>query len=142
MFRSVGYRGLPLPDVPFDERSGTVPNDEGRVLRDGEIVRGLYAVGWIKRGPSGVIGTNKPDSQATVKSLIADIESLIPCENPDTRSVLNLLNTRGVQVVEFADWQRIDTLEIERGAQSGRPREKIVTRGELLAAASGASTTK
>ncbi len=139
VLRSVGYKGLPLPGAPFDERSGTIPNQLGRVVERGEVVPGLYVCGWIKRGPTGVIGTNKPDSQETVASLIADIGSLPPCEVPDPDGVLHLLNTRGVQVVTYADWQRIDATETERGRGSGRPREKISRREDLLAVASQTS---
>jgi ferredoxin--NADP+ reductase len=141
VFRSVGYQGVPLPDVPFDDSTGTVPHEAGRVCDSSGRVAGLYVVGWSKRGPTGVIGTNKPDAHETAESLIADIDVLGPCANPDTEAVLHLLNTRGVQVVTFADWQRIDELEQERGRSSGRPREKIVTREELLSVASEASAT-
>ena len=142
LFRSVGYRGVAIPGLPFDEKSGTVPNAAGRVTLNGAPLKGLYVAGWIKRGPTGVIGTNKPDSQQTVESLIADTDGLAPCEIPDTASVLKFLNARGIQVVSFADWQRIDAIEVERGAAFGKPREKIVEREELLAAASNVGATK
>jgi ferredoxin--NADP+ reductase len=135
LFRSVGYRGVAIPGLPFDETSGTVPNAEGRVALGESPLRGLYVAGWIKRGPTGVIGTNKPDSQQTVESLIDDIDSLAPCQTPDSDAVLKFLNARGVQVVTFADWQRIDAIEVERGTAVGKPREKIVDRRDLLAAA-------
>jgi ferredoxin--NADP+ reductase len=138
VFRSVGYRGVPLPGIPFDTESGAVPNMDGRVTDRGEIVPGLYATGWIKRGPTGVIGTNKPDSLQTVELLIADIGGLTPCESPGEDTVLDFLNARGVRVVSFEDWLRIDALETERGMAAGRIREKIVRRADLLAAAAGA----
>ncbi len=136
VFRSVGYRGLPLPGVPFDARAGVIPNSGGRVTEDGKIVPGVYTAGWIKRGPSGTIGTNKPDSQQTVGAIVQDLSGLTPCENPSGSSVLDLLNTRRVRVVSFGDWQRIDAAEVERGRVSGKPREKFVTPGAMLEALS------
>ena len=133
VFRSVGYRGVPLPGVPFDEQRGVIPNEDGRVLDDETPVSGLYAVGWIKRGPSGVIGTNKPDSRATVASLLQDLPNLQPCPDPETDKVLALLKDRGVRVVSFEDWQIIDAAEVERGQASGKPREKYPSVEEMLA---------
>jgi ferredoxin--NADP+ reductase len=118
-----------------------VPNIEGRVAPGGVVAPGLYVVGWIKRGPTGVIGTNKPDSQQTVELLIDDIARLNPCANPDSGTVLKFLNSRGVTLVTFADWQRIDALEVERGKVLGKPREKIVRRADLLAAVSDIGAT-
>ncbi|HXV14538.1 MAG TPA: FAD-dependent oxidoreductase, partial [Candidatus Krumholzibacteria bacterium] len=99
VFRSVGYRGVPIAGLPFDEKAGIVPNVEGRVRRDGVPVPGLYVVGWIKRGPSGVIGTNKPDAVETVKHLLADAPALAPCAEPSRDAVLSLLESRRVRVV-------------------------------------------
>ena len=128
-FRSVGYRGVPIQGVPFHDAWGVFPNQDGRI----EDAPGLYAVGWIKRGPSGVIGTNKPDSIATVKALLADIPGLQPCKEPDTEAVRSLLAKRGVRVVSFPDWRKIDAAEIENGKSVGKPREKFVTVEEMLA---------
>lgn len=133
VFRSVGYRGVAIPGVPFDERKGRIPNDLGRVLDNGAAVPGLYAAGWIKRGPSGVIGTNKPDSQQTVQSLLADLPSLRPCAEPDSAALAALLADRGVRHVSFADWVRIDAAESARGAAKGKPREKFTRINEMLA---------
>ena len=133
VFRSVGYRGIPMPGVPFDERGGVIPNEDGRVLDDGTPVSGLYAAGWIKRGPSGIIGTNKPDSQATVAKLLQDLPNLRPCPDPETEKILALLRDRGVRVVSFEDWRKIDAAEIERGQPLGKPREKYPTVEEMLA---------
>ena len=133
VFRSVGYRGVALPGVPFDEQRGVIPNEDGRVLDDGTPVSGLYAVGWIKRGPSGVIGTNKPDSRATVASLLQDLPDLEACPVPESDKVLTLLKERGVRIVSFEDWQKIDAAEVERGQASGKPREKYLTVEEMLA---------
>ncbi|MCC6697488.1 MAG: FAD-dependent oxidoreductase [Candidatus Hydrogenedentes bacterium] len=133
VFRSVGYRGVPIPGVPFDERKGRIPNDDGRIIIDGAPWAGHYAVGWIKRGPSGVIGTNKPDSQATAAALLADVPSLSPSPERDTNALLSLLRSRGVRPVSFADWQRIDAAEIERGKAKGKPREKFSRVEDMLA---------
>jgi ferredoxin--NADP+ reductase len=136
LFRSVGYRGIPLPGVPFDDKAGVIPNLEGRVVRGGAPVPGLYAVGWIKRGPSGVIGTNKPDAAETVKHLLADAPHLPACEQPSRAAVLDLLASRDVRVVSYAQWRAIDAAEVARGAPAGKPREKFVAVDDMLAAAS------
>lgn len=133
VFRSVGYRGVPIPDLPFDERHGIVPNDKGRVLDQGSPVNGIYVAGWIKRGPSGVIGTNKPDSIETVECLFDDIDALTPCPTPNSHAVHELLAARGVRVVDFDDWRRIDAAEVELGAAVGKPREKFTRVDEMLA---------
>jgi ferredoxin--NADP+ reductase len=135
LFRSVGYRGVPIPGLPFRDDWGIVPNEAGRVTDNGKPVAGIYVAGWIKRGPSGIIGTNKPDSITTVKNLLADLPSLQPCSNRDPRAVRDFLSDRGVRVVDYAAWQRIDAAEVERGREKGKPREKFVTVEELLTAA-------
>ncbi len=132
-FRSVGYRGISIPGVPFDQKKGIFPNREGRVLDGDSPVPGVYAAGWIKRGPSGIIGTNKPDSQATVEVILSDIETLTPCAVPDSEPLRQLLRERKVRVVTFADWQRIDAAEVERGKSKGKPREKFAFVEEMLA---------
>jgi ferredoxin--NADP+ reductase len=137
VFRSVGYHGIPLPGLPFDERRGTVPHDHGRVLRHDAVVPGLYVSGWIKRGPSGVIGTNKPDAAETVESMLADAAAgtlPVPAA-PDPASVETLVRQRQPDVVVFDDWLRIDAAETARGKACGRPRVKCVTVEEFLAAA-------
>ncbi len=136
-FRSVGYRGVPIPGVPFDDTRAVIPSVEGRVV-DGEAPAfGLYCVGWIKRGPSGVIGTNKPDAIETVRSLWTDAQAgVLPrAECPARGDVLALLRERGVRVVDWAAWKRIDAAEIERGRAAGKPREKFVRVEDMLAAA-------
>ena len=135
LFRSVGYRGVPIEGVPFDEARGVFPNVQGRVVEGGDVVRGLYAVGWIKRGPSGVIGTNKPDSIETAKHVIADIPDLAPCAHPRREDVVALLLGRNVRVVDYAGWMRIDAAETERGRAVGKPREKFTTIEEMIRAA-------
>lgn len=131
-FRSVGYRGVAIPGVPFDEKKGIFPNVEGRITNQGKVVPGLYAAGWIKRGPSGVIGTNKADSEETVKNLLSDTLSLPSCPQPDTQAVLIFLKSKNIRVVSFADWKKIDAAEIARGKILGKPREKFVKVEEML----------
>jgi ferredoxin--NADP+ reductase len=129
VFRSVGYRGVALPDVPYDERTGTIPNDCGRV------VDGVYCAGWIKRGPTGVIGTNKKDATETVEVLLDDARAGRLPARARTGTIDELLAGRGVRVVTYAGWQAIDELERARGEAQGRPRVKLPTWDELLAAA-------
>jgi ferredoxin--NADP+ reductase len=137
LFRSVGYRGVSIPGVPFDDKKGIFPNRDGRIIDGDSVLPGMYAAGWIKRGPSGIIGTNKPDSQATVDLILSDSDGLAPCEVPDSQAVRQLLRERHVRVVEFADWQRIDAAEVERGKSKGKPREKFATVEEMLAVIDG-----
>ena len=132
-FRSVGYRGVAIPGVPFDEKRGVFPNERGRITDGGSVMAGMYAAGWIKRGPSGVIGTNKPDSVESAQMLLEDAPSLEACAEPDSAAVTDLLKSRDVRVVSYADWQRIDAAEVERGAAVGKPREKFTTVEEMLA---------
>jgi ferredoxin/flavodoxin---NADP+ reductase len=135
VFRSVGYHGVALPGVPFDATSGTVPNEGGRVLDGGgAVVSGLYCAGWIKRGPTGVIGTNKKDATETVESLLEDARrGRLP--DYDGGHVDELLAERGVEVVSYAGWGAIDAAERARGEPQGRPRIKLCTWEELLATA-------
>ena len=137
VFRSVGYRGIPLPDVPFDQARGTIRNDRGRVLDDaGQPVPGVYCAGWIKRGPTGVIGTNKKDASETVELLLQDArEGRLPTADAGATSVEALLAERGVGVVLYAGWSSIDERERAAGEPFGRPRVKLCTWDELLEAA-------
>ena len=133
--RSVGYRGTPIDDVPFDSRRNVIPNDEGRVLPDtGVPIKGLYVAGWIKRGPSGIIGTNKKDAAATVASLLLDLADE-PAKGGN--GIVDLLATRGIEPIGFDGWQRIDAAEQARGAAQGRDRTTLHTVEELRAAAAG-----
>jgi ferredoxin--NADP+ reductase len=138
VFRSVGYHGVPLAGVPFDPASGTVSNAGGRVLDGhGEPVPGLYAAGWIKRGPTGVIGTNKKDATETVELLLEDARTgALPRVERDV-SIEEVLAGRRVDVIMYRGWEAIDTLERGRGEPLGRPRVKLCTWDELLAAARG-----
>ena len=136
VLRSVGYRGVALPGVPFDERKGIIPNREGRVLDStgGSVVHGEYTAGWIKRGPSGVIGTNKADAQETVKALLEDLPNLMPASDDaaNPQAIVRLLRERGVQYVTFKDWQALDKYESEAGQKTGRPRVKVTRVEEML----------
>ncbi len=138
VFRSVGYRGVSLPGVPFDERSGTIPNATGRVLDEhGAAVPGLYVAGWIKRGPTGVIGTNKKDAVETVELLLEDARAGLLHAPAEAAPLEELLAVRGVEVVMYAGWESIDSVERAAGVPHGRPRIKLCTWHELLATARG-----
>jgi ferredoxin--NADP+ reductase len=133
--RSVGYRGLPLPGIPFDERTGRVPHAEGRVIRDGSFSPDEYVTGWIKRGPTGVIGTNKSDAVETVTSLLADVHDGAVQAHGRSGNLDRLLAQRGIKALDMPAWHRIDAAEIELGVSHGRLRTTLAHRRELLAAA-------
>jgi ferredoxin/flavodoxin---NADP+ reductase len=135
VLRSVGYHGVRLPDLPFDERAGVIPNAAGRVAP------GVYVAGWIKRGPTGVIGTNKADAGETVRGMLEDLErgAVLDPREPGRQALQSLLASRGVRPVSYDDWRRIDALELARGAAAGRPRLKLVRHEEFLEALGGAS---
>jgi ferredoxin--NADP+ reductase len=139
VFRSVGYRGVALPGVPFDEARGTIPHEGGRVLDapGGEHVPGQYVVGWIKRGPSGIIGTNKRDAQETVKAILEDVAAgrVLQCAHPEREAIESLLDERCGDHVTYAHWESIDRAEKAAGEPQGRPRVKLCTVPELLDAA-------
>ncbi|MEO8139143.1 MAG: FAD-dependent oxidoreductase [Gemmatimonadota bacterium] len=140
VFRSVGYLGTGVPGVPIDPKRGVIPNEGGRVLQaPGIVAPGEYAVGWIKRGPSGVIGTNKPDAVESTELLLADAAAgaLNTPVAPERAAVDRLLASRGVRVVDWGGWQRLDELEREQGAAQGRPRLKFTRIEEMLAALDG-----
>jgi ferredoxin--NADP+ reductase len=137
VFRAIGYTGVALPGLPFDERRGTIPNDAGRVLEDGEPVPGAYVAGWIKRGPSGVIGTNKKCAGETVASLLADLaDGRVPEHDVlDADAVAAELAARQPELVDYAGWEAIDAAERGAGEPAGRPRVKLTSVPELLDAA-------
>ena len=134
VLRSIGYRGSPIPGVPFDERRATVRNEGGRVVDEaGAPVAGVYTAGWIKRGPSGVIGTNKKCAQETVDRLLEDLAAgRLPEPAKEPAALLATLEERGVEVVDSAGWEAIDAHERGRGEPHGRPRVKLVRRAEHL----------
>jgi ferredoxin/flavodoxin---NADP+ reductase len=135
--RSVGYRGLPLLGVPFDEKTGRVPHADGRVIRDGGFSADEYVTGWIKRGPTGVIGTNKSDAVETVTSLLADVHDGAVQAHGRSGLLDRLLVQRGIHALGMPAWRRIDAAEVELGARHGRMRTTLAHRKELLAAAEG-----
>jgi ferredoxin--NADP+ reductase len=138
VFRSVGYHGVPLAGLPFDEGGGTIPNLGGRVLDGDGPLRPVYCAGWIKRGPTGVIGTNKKDATETAEALLADARAgSIGGRGQPAEAVDSLLAERGAEVVTYAGWEAIDALERSRGEPLGRPRVKLCSWGDLLAAARG-----
>ena len=145
VFRSIGYKGIGLEGVPFDDRRGVIPNEGGRVTdpETGEPIPGQYAVGWIKRGPSGVIGTNKKDAQETVDALIEDAaaDRLPAPATADPEAIVELLAERAPDHITFVGWQGIDAAEQERGKPLGRPRVKFVRMDEMLEAARGAAVS-
>jgi ferredoxin/flavodoxin---NADP+ reductase len=137
VFRSVGYRGVPLHSIPFDDGTCTMPNAGGRVLDEqGAPIPGVYCAGWIKRGPTGVIGTNKKDAAETVEALLEDADSgLVGGRGSSAAAVDAFLVERGVDVVTQSGWEAIDTAERALGEPHGRPRVKLLAWEELLAAA-------
>lgn len=136
LFRSVGYRGVALPGLPFDARAGVIPNDRGRVTDDrGIALAGWYASGWIKRGPTGIIGTNRQCSVETVQRLIEDLP-LLASERPGRIALRALLAASGHPVVSFEHWLAIEQAERENGRRAGRVIEKFVDVGHMLRAAS------
>jgi ferredoxin--NADP+ reductase len=137
VFRSIGYRGTRIPGVPFDEQGCVIPNDHGRI----EGRTGEYAVGWIKRGPTGIIGTNKRDAQETVDTLLADLDAdgLRSPADPDRDSLEALIAERQPDAVSYAGWQAVDRVEREAGEPHGRPRIKLCSLEELLEAAKDAT---
>jgi ferredoxin--NADP+ reductase len=135
VFRSVGYQGVPLADIPFDERSSTISHQQGRVV-SAEKVRlpGLYTAGWIKRGPTGVIGTNKTCAQESVACMVEDLaagEHLTPTE-PSVAAIEALVASRQPRFVTYEDWLKIDAAEIALGEARQRPRVKFVNVDEML----------
>lgn len=135
--RAIGYSAEPIPGLPFDEASGTVPNEGGRVLRDGSPVPGAYVTGWIKRGPSGVIGTNKGDATETVTNLLADLPSLPAPAYPEPEALRAALAAHGIHPVDWTAWLRLDAEEVRRGGLRGADRVKVAELAEMFDAAHG-----
>ena len=138
VFRSVGYRGVALPGLPFHDRWGIIPNDQGRVVDPDteEPVTGLYVAGWIKRGPTGVIGTNKPDALDTVSSMRDDLTAgrCFDPPEPTAAAAEQTVQAHQPDYFSYADWQRLDELETAKGQASGRPRVKFTRTEDMLAA--------
>jgi len=138
VFRSVGYRGVPLPGVPFNDDWGVILNDKGRVLdpQTKHPLVGQYTAGWIKRGPTGVIGTNKPDAAETVAGMVEDLARDIHLRptDPSPAAVDRLIAERQPQYLSYQDWQRLDEIETRRGKETGKPRVKFTRVKDMLAA--------
>ena len=138
VFRSIGYRGVPLPGVPFHDSWGVIPNAGGRVLNadSREPLVGQYTAGWIKRGPTGVIGTNKPDAAETVEAMLADAREgkVLSPANATAAAAEALVQSHNVRIVTYDDWRRLDALELSHGKEQGRPRVKFTRVDDMLAA--------
>ena len=138
VFRSVGYRGDALPGVPFNDRWGVIQNQNGRVMdpQTQQPVVGEYCSGWIKRGPTGVIGTNKPDSVETVTCMLEDLarDSILHPSEPQASKMEELVRERQPKHLSFADWLRLDEIEVKHGRAQGRPRDKFTRVADMLAA--------
>jgi len=142
VYRAVGYFGSPLPGVPFDKKRGVIPNREGQVLWKGEPdsgsasanqqLYGVYATGWIKRGPVGLIGHTKSDAMETVRHLINDLGNWWHPAEPSEASVLAMLDERGIEYTNLDGWHRLDQRELALGMAEGRARIKVVPRGEMV----------
>ena len=136
VFRAIGYRGIRRPGVPFEPRKGIVPNQKGRVIDpdSGQPVVGEYVTGWAKRGPSGVIGTNRKDSVETVNNMLADLNTIIPVDDAhaDPQAALEYIKAQQPQFVSFDDWLIIDQIETEKGQKQGRPRIKFTNVQDML----------
>ena len=133
VYRAVGYFGSPLDGIPFDERHGVIPNHEGQVLGDdNRQLPGVYATGWIKRGPVGLIGHTKSDAMETIQHLVVDQASWWNPADPDEQSVVDLLDERGVLYTNLDGWHRLDAHEVALGKPQGRERVKVVPRDEMI----------
>lgn len=139
--RAIGYRSLPLAGLPFDDRNGVIPNQRGRIVdpATGAALPREYVVGWVKRGPTGLIGSNKPDGVETAAAMLEDLPALPPLPTAATApaAIDALFAERGARPVPFCDWQRIDAAEVEAGKPHGRPRVKFVRVADMLAALDG-----
>jgi ferredoxin/flavodoxin---NADP+ reductase len=140
-FRSVGYRGVPIEGLPFHERWGLIPNELGRVTdpESSRPLRGMYVSGWIKRGPTGVIGTNKKDGAETAAAMLEDaaVGAVLEPPRPESSAIAALVRERQPSLITYSDWTRLDEVECSRGTQRGRPRVKIVSRAEVREALKG-----
>lgn len=134
VFRSVGYRGIPIPGVAFDDRTGVIPNRKGRCVIGDDPMLGLYVTGWIKRGPSGIIGTNRADSVETVASILEDLPKVRAIPKPGAAGLQDALAAQGIRIVGYGEWQKIDAAERARGQPMGKPREKFTVVPEMIAA--------
>ena len=135
IYRAVGYFGSPLDGIPFDEKRGVIPNREGQVLDDrDQQLPGIYATGWIKRGPVGLIGHTKSDAMETIKHVVNDQSNWWSPAHPEEQAVVELLEGRGVEFTNLDGWHNLDAFEQSLGAPTGRARIKVVPRDEMVRA--------
>jgi ferredoxin--NADP+ reductase len=137
VFRAVGYRGIPIAGVPFDERAGHIANVDGRVSSASGVVPGEYVVGWAKRGPSGLVGANRADAMATVQAMLIDLkdrQASLRSVDPSLDAIPRMLAAKGVKSVNCAQWKRLDKIELTTGARHGKVREKFTRVEDMLAA--------
>jgi ferredoxin--NADP+ reductase len=132
VFRSIGYKGVAISGIPFDPVRGVIPNTAGRIHADGAALPGLFVTGWLKRGPSGIIGTNRADSLETVGALLEDLSKTTPTHALGLSAILPMIERRSGRVVSLSDWRAIDGAEIERGSKVGKPREKFTRLDEMI----------
>ena len=133
LFRSIGYRGVEMPGVPFHESWGVFPNQDGRITDNDVVVPQMYTAGWIKRGPSGIIGTNRACAVSTVNALIEDVANMdATTPKAGKEKVYSILDSRDVKYINYQQWKTIDQVEVERGEAKGKPREKITSVDEML----------
>ncbi len=144
ILRSIGQRGVPINGMQFDQERGVVPNEHGRVVGDGgDPIPGVYVTGWIKRGPRGVIGTNRGCAEQTVEKLWEDFDAgVLDRRVADRDTLVALLAERGAESVDWQGWRAIDAAERERGRDASRPRVKFVERAEMLSVVSGTGAVK
>lgn len=131
VFLCIGYRADPIPGLPYDNKKGVLSNRKGRIFSGNTVMPGLYATGWIKRGPSGTIGSNRADSVETVDAILEDSKTFNTDKTPP-RELLSALKDRGCLVVDYSGWKKIDAQEISRGMQTGKARQKFTSVSELL----------
>ncbi|MFZ2177668.1 MAG: FAD-dependent oxidoreductase [Rhodococcus sp. (in: high G+C Gram-positive bacteria)] len=135
VLRAVGYRSRPIAGIPFTQVTSTIPHENHRVIRDGRAQRGEYAVGWAKRGPTGILGTNRADAEDTAAALFADRERLLAARPDDRNGIADLLRERSIRVLDKRGWTEIKSRELEHGARHGRSRVKIRSWNDLVEAA-------
>ena len=141
VYRAVGYFGSELSEIPFDSKAGVIPNDKGRVLDSaGKQIQGVYATGWIKRGPIGLIGHTKSDAIETIAQIIEDKPTWWQPASPEEAAIVALMDSRGIEYVGWPEWLRIDAEEKRLGQAQERERIKLVEREDFLQIAKGAKS--
>jgi adrenodoxin-NADP+ reductase len=131
-FRSIGYKSRPIPGIPFDMKRGVVPNLQGRVIEGQQSQIGLYVVGWLKRGPSGIVGTNKVCAEETVGAIASDVGSGALPSQHESSNIEGLFKERGIRFVDFEAWKRLDRTEVVAGQTSGKSREKVTSIDQMV----------